>query len=439
MPFGFAAVPRLDAYALTNARVPAALLASTEGLTIADDLAAADLVLAKGKVMGIRPAGTTPAGAAAFDMAKGIVFPGFVDVHTHLDKGHIWPRRRNPDGTFPSALQNVLEDRQANWTAADVRARMEFGLRCAYAHGTVAIRTHIDSSFGQEDITWAFLPELRANWADRIDLQFSSLASIDVLCDPAFATKSAGIVKTAGGILGCVTYMTANLQPALDNVFRLATEFGLNLDFHVDENQDPGSRSLRVIADTALAKRFPGTILVGHCCSLARQPEEVQAATMDRVAEANIAVVSLPMCNMYLQDRTAGRTPRYRGITLLHEMKARGIRVTVASDNTRDPFYAYGDLDCLEVYREATRIAHFDHPVGDWPKAITATPAEVMGIDRGTLKAGAPADLVLFRARSWTELLSRPWTDRTVLRAGRPIDTTLPDYTELDPIVGAPQ
>ncbi len=40
------------------------------------------------------------------------------------------------------------------------------------------------------------------------------------------------------------------------------------------------------------------------------QPEAEAAATMDRVAEAEIAVVSLPMCNMYLQDRSAGTTPR---------------------------------------------------------------------------------------------------------------------------------
>ena len=57
------------------------------------------------------------------------------------------------------------------------------------------------------------------------------------------------------------------------------------------------------------------------------------------------------------------RTPRWRGVTLLHEMKARGIPVAVASDNTRDPFYAYGDLDMLEVFREAMRILHLDHPV----------------------------------------------------------------------------
>ncbi|MEX0852366.1 MAG: cytosine deaminase, partial [Bauldia sp.] len=49
---------------------------------------------------------------------------------------------------------------------------------------------------------------------------------------------------------------------------------------------------------------------------------------------------------------------------------------------------------------------------------------------------GAPADLVLFRARSFTELLARPQADRTVLRSGKAIDRRLPDYRELDDLMG---
>ena len=51
---------------------------------------------------------------------------------------------------------------------------------------------------------------------------------------------------------------------------------------------------------------------------------------------------------------------------------------------------------------------------------------------RGELRVGAPADLVLFNARGYSELLSRPQSDRVVLRAGKAIDTKLPDYRELD-------
>ena len=56
-----------------------------------------------------------------------------------------------------------------------------------------------------------------------------------------------------------------------------------------------------------------------------------------------------------------------------------------------------------------------------------------MGLDGfGTLAAGGPADFVIFKGRSWTELLSRPESDRIVVRAGRAIERAIPDYAELD-------
>jgi cytosine deaminase len=85
----------------------------------------------------------------------------------------------------------------------------------------------------------------------------------------------------------------------------------------------------------------------------------------------------------------------------------------VASDNTRDPFYAYGDLDVLEVYREATRIVHFDHPVGDWPATVPQIRRAPWGSMMRSADGGSKADLVLFRGRSLTELLSRPESHRS--------------------------
>jgi cytosine deaminase len=232
-----------------------------------------------------------------------------------------------------------------------------------------------------------------------------------------------------------VTYPVPDVDARLDIFFRAAAEHGLAVDFHADETLDPASRTLRAIADARLRHGSEGPALAGHCCSLSTQPEDEAAETIARVAEAGIDVVSLSMCNMYLQDRVAGRTPRLRGVTLAHELKAAGVRVAFASDNTRDPFYAYGDLDMLEVLREATRIAHLDHPVGDWPSAFTRTPAAIMGVAHGVIAEGAVADCVVFPARRWTELLARPQNERMVIRAGRALDASPPDYADLDPFV----
>ena len=48
---------------------------------------------------------------------------------------------------------------------------------------------------------------------------------------------------------------------------------------------------------------------------------------------------------------------------------------------------------------------------------------------------GLPADLILFQGRGFSELLSRSQHDRIVLRRGKPIDQTLPDYRELDELL----
>lgn len=431
-------LPSSGWYVLANARLHASLTTADLGAADADGFVLADIAIAEGRITGIAPcAPDRPAPPRAVDLAGRIVMPCFVDCHTHLDKGHIWPRRGNPDGSFPGALDAVGADRAANWSAADVEARMEFGLKSAFAHGTKAIRTHLDSIHPQQEISWPVFQALRERWAGRIELQAASLIGIDGVRDGAFFGALADRVAEAGGILGAVTYMVPDLGDLLDTVFRAAADRGLDLDFHADETDDVNAVSLKRIAEKAIEHRFEGRILIGHCCSLARQADTDVLGTLDTVARAGAAVVSLPMCNMYLQDRRHdGTTPRWRGVTLLHEMKARGIPVAVASDNTRDPFYAYGDLDMLEVYRMATRTIHFDHPVADWPKTVAATPADVMRLEgTGRIDAGTPADLVIFRGRCWTELLSRPESDRIVLRNGQRSDATLPDYAELDPIL----
>jgi cytosine deaminase len=85
----------------------------------------------------------------------------------------------------------------------------------------------------------------------------------------------------------------------------------------------------------------------------------------------------------------------------------------MASDNTRDQFYAYGDLDMLEVFTQGVRLGHLDRPYSDWPRAVTCHPADAMQLrSHGRISVGGPANLVLFRARRYSELLSRPQIDR---------------------------
>jgi cytosine/creatinine deaminase len=424
---------------LTNARVPAAAM----GRVGDGSLLAVDIEIVAGKIAAIRPAGSAPVAGPVHDMDKGLVLPAFVDIHTHLDKGHIWPRKANPDGTWLGALIAVGEDRVNNWAAADVERRFDFALRCAYAHGTAAIRTHLDSAPPQHEISWALFEKMRDKWAGRIELQAVSITGPDTLVNPAELDAVARQVKASGGVLGGSVAEYDRSKEAMLRVVEKAGNLGLDLDLHTDETGNPAAHALLHLAEAVLETGYKGKVMAGHCCVLTVQDEATVKRTIDKAVEAGIAIVSLPMCNIYLQDRDNSggriRTPIRRGATLLNEFKAAGAVVAIASDNTRDPFYAYGDLDGVEVLREGARILQFDHPqdkAWDWLRAVGSAPAAHAGFaHKAVIEAGAPADLVLFRARDWTELNARPQMDRIVLRSGASIDTTLPDYRELDDLM----
>src|SRR6185295_3904622 len=116
----------------------------------------------------------------------------------------------------------------------DVRARFEFGLRCAYAHGTVAIRTHLDSIPPQAAISWPLFAELRATWTGRIELQAVSLAMAEHYAGEA-GRALAQRVAGHGGLLGLVPQMGPDLDAELDRFLALAAEYGLDADCHIDE------------------------------------------------------------------------------------------------------------------------------------------------------------------------------------------------------------
>jgi cytosine/creatinine deaminase len=443
MPIKFADIawPATRRFWLANARVPACMLdkAALPAPIDAEGVVDADLLVDDGKLARIeRPGGKRDDGIACVDIGGRQVWPTLIDIHTHLDKGHTVERSPNVDGTFLNARLAAAADRP-NWTTPDLRRRMDFGLRCAYAHGVSAIRSHIDTYHETIERSWKVFREMRDEWRGRIDLQAVALCPIDLLEDE-FGDRVASTVAKSDGLLGGVTRASIgnhaapldNIDALLDRMFFLAARHGLAVDLHVDETHDPAAATLPFVARAAMRNGYRGRVVCGHCCSLAMQSESEVDRTLDLVAEADIAIVTLPTVNMYLQDRKENRTPRWRGVTVVHEMIRRGIRVAAAGDNCRDSFHAYGDHDVLDTFRQAVRILHLDHPIRDAPALVSATAAQIGKFaNHGRLVAGAPARLIVFNARTVNEIISRPQSDRVVVEGGERIRVDVPDYSEL--------
>jgi cytosine deaminase len=438
-----------SSYAVSGLCAPAALInAEDRDLPLdSHDIVSFDLRISGGRVSEISPPGTL---SNAIPGGNRIVFPCFADIHTHLDLGHVVDVAPNYEGTHFGAVKARNAYRMAaiargeQWLEADLERRMEFALRSAYAHGTMAMRTHLDSLPEQVDYSWKTFARLRERWRGKMELQGVPLLPIDNYLGD-YGRELANRVAAAGGILGGVTRFTGQghgdqgnqdderMRAALDVFFRLAAERDLDVDLHVDETGDPKARNLDFVARAALACSFTRQIVCGHCCSLAVRPQQEAQAALNLCHEAGLAIVSMPHVNLYLLGRVPGCTPRWRGISLLRELHEKGVPVALATDDVRDHFYPYGDHDLMAVLAIAILVGHLDQPWTDWPSAITKTPADLMRLpDIGRLRVGSSADLVIFPARRYSELLAHPDNERVLIRAGIYVEPIQADYSELD-------
>src|SRR4051812_8390427 len=115
-------IPTASRLVLANAAVPGCLLEQSDTGAAADGegLVRVDLVIDGGRIAAIGPTSDRSAveRLPQIDLRGNQVWPCFVDMHTHLDKGHIWPRAENADGTFNGALTAAAADRTARWDTA---------------------------------------------------------------------------------------------------------------------------------------------------------------------------------------------------------------------------------------------------------------------------------------------------------------------------------
>ncbi|HEY5079767.1 MAG TPA: cytosine deaminase [Opitutaceae bacterium] len=400
-------------------------------------------------VDGARIAAVTQSGASGgaahdgrtTDLGGLLVFPGLIEVHTHLDKCHTWDRAPGVHSDFWESLAILAAD-SVHWTEEDVYRRAEFGLRTAWAHGTVALRSHLDTSGTVGADSHAAVGRLRAEWRGRMEIQTVSLFRIGEF----FGSEAGRIVELSAthkaNALGGFPQPNPDLPRQLDNVMAAARELGIGLDLHVDESGLVHAECLRATAEAMLRNQFPHPVACGHNCSLSVQSPERSAQTIALVREAGIGIISLPLTNLHLQGRARGpkpagaafgppRTPQWRGLTLLHECIEAGVTVACGGDNVRDAFIGWGDFDMVEVYVESVRLAHLDTRLAFSPAVVTTGPARIMGLKGyGLIAPGSPADMIVFSARRLYALLARPSTPRRLIHGEEFRDAALPDFDE---------
>ena len=438
MPTARVEIPQSPTYTLAHARVPLTLLAAPIAGARPDDEGCAliDIGIDNGRVVSLVASVEGAPAAGAVELGGRIVLPALVEPHAHLDKGQVFPRAK-PDGSLYGGHSGTIRDR-ARWSPRDVALRMEFGLKCAYAHGVSAIRSHIDSvSWELAERSFGVFFEMRESWRERVALQAVAITPMESYLNP-LGEKLADLAARNGDVLGGVTdaweegVPYERLDAALDVMFALAKERGLDVDLHVDQTENLAAFTIPNIARAKLRAKFEGRVTCDHCVNLVLQPDDVLFDTLKLAKDAELAFTSMPTPMMYLLDRRVGRTPKWRGVTAAQEILASGLLFAIGGDNCRDSWFPFGDHDMLDTFKQAVRVYQTDVDLAYFLKAATVAPADILGLpELGRIGVGLPAKLIALTAKSLNTLMCRDQADRIVIDRGVRVAEPLPLHEEL--------
>ena len=361
---------------VSNVAVPLSLIRAPSAFqgVVMDDCVFGDLHIRNGQIAGMsRP--------TANSTVSGIVTPRLTEPHVHLDKCFTISRITSAVDSFAAALTAQSEDK-VNWTPSDVQMRAEKAMQELVLNGCGFARTHVDWTHGdaahQAPFTWDAIVEIAQSYKSDIDLQLCALISANDMVDYDRAKTITERVARTNGALGLFVLDHADRTTAIENTFRLAEEFGLSLDFHVDEGLHAGLDGLDIIAQTALNMGYQGPVLCGHACSLMNYQGEALDRLLDKLAQTSITIAAMPTTNLYLQGRNGG-TPDRRGITRVHELMSAGVSVICGTDNVADAFYPIGKFDPLLTLTHMISAAQLTPPFGKYLPMITTKAQEALG------------------------------------------------------------
>ena len=373
------------------------------------------VVVEDGRLSYVGPRAEAPVGAALFEMGDRAITPGLVDAHTHacwVGSRHAEYEARLGGGDYGAiaragggieATHRIVvaasEDELARVLVQRLRRMGALGVT------TVEIKSGYGLTGTQEIKQLAAIA--RAGSRRDVPAVVPTLLALHALA-PGTTDRAAYVAKVAGELV----LEVARQQLALfvdayvdegaftvgeaRSVCEAARAAGLGVRLHVGQFADVGGAELAASLGAASADHL----------------EHVSASGIDALASAGVAAVLLPVASL-----TLGQAPPPVGA-----LRAAGVPLVIASD--ANPGTA--PTESLPLAMALSVLLYRLSPDEAVLAATRHAAASLGAADRGTLRAGARADLVVWDLPH-EHAIVQPWgipKTRLVLVEGREIYTS---------------
>jgi cytosine deaminase len=359
-----------------------------------------DIGIAQGKIAAIAP-GLAVADAGVIEpVAGGLIVPGFVETHIHLDKSCIIERCSIREGSLKEAIAETARVKRG-FTEEDIFERARATLERAILAGTMHMRTHVevDPRVGLKG--FRAVRELVRRYAWAIDLEICVFPQEGLLNDPGTEELLVEACEAGADLIGGCPYADTAPIEHIGRIFALARRFDLSIDFHLDFDLDASWMHLDEVVRQTEVTGYAGRVAVGHVTKLSAVPSQRLLEIARRLAGAGMAVTVLPATDLFLM----GRESEYnvpRGLTRADRLAQHGVTCALASNNVLNAFTPFGDASLIRMANLYANVAQLGRreDIERCFDMITSAAAKLMQLDGYGLGIGNRADLLVLPSES---------------------------------------
>lgn len=385
-------------------------------------------VVIEGEYIASVGAGVDGATDDSLDANGGLLLPAYIDTHIHLDKALIRDGLPDHDGTLLGAISSTHEAKRS-YSAEDVRRRAREVIQSSVLTGTTRLRTHVDVDTIGGLVPLEGVLAAASDCADIAEVQTIAFPQEGILRDPGAGELLLTAMDAGADVVGGMPHWEETEEAQREHVrfcFDLAQRFDADIDMHVDETDDGEVRTLAMVVAETERRGWQGRVTAGHVCALSAADDEYAEQVIAGCARAGITVVSNPVTNLVIQGR-GDRGLIRRGTTRIRELMAAGVNVAFGQDCVKDGFYPFGRGDMLEVALISAHAAHLATPEEQLRvlDAVTTAPARAWRLGQlYGVSVGARADLQLYSATTWPDVLRAQSPPNQVWHRGDAVATT---------------
>ncbi|MFD2205442.1 amidohydrolase family protein [Kiloniella antarctica] len=403
-----------------------------------DEKKTVDIAIQDDRIVDIAPQiteGIEQGKTEIIDAAGYLVTAPFIDPHFHLDSTlSLGQPRLNESGTLLEGIQ-LWGELKPHLTHEAIKKRVHALARWSIARGTLAIRSHVDTSDDRLLAVGALL-EAKKELAPWIDIQLVAFPQDGYIRYSKAAENLNRALDMGVDVVGGIPHFERTMEDGAASVKALceiAADRGLMVDMHCDETDDPMSRHIETLASETVRLGLQGRVAGSHLTSMHSMDNYYVSKLLPLIKEAQITAIPNPLINITLQGRH-DTYPKRRGMTRIKEMMAMGINVALGHDCVMDPWYSFGSHDMLEVAHMATHVGQMTgvSETRAMFKAVTENSAKVMHLPDYGIAKGNFADLVILQAQDPIEAIRLRPARLFVIRRGKVISKTAPVQAELN-------